>query len=305
MLSFLFLLAAAFPTATISSGEITAKLPLPHSKLGYYRGTRFDWSGQISSLKTAKHEYFGVWFQKYDPKLHDAIQGPVEEFNADAVEMGYDQAPVGGTFLRIGVGVVRKPSAEPYQRFKTYDIVDHGKWKVDIKKDHAVYTHTVADQNGYGYRYQKTLRLQGKQLLIEHSLENTGQKKLVASQYNHNFFMMDQQTTGPAFHVTFADALTMTQPFKPELAKVEGGQISYLRELKNGESAFARFAGIKNYDVTVENSTTGAKVRIQSELPVQEIVYWSIPTTLCPEPYVRVDTEVGATTKWTYRYTFE
>ena len=42
---------AAPPQATISSSGIRAQLYLPDAQSGYYRGTRFDWSGVISSLE--------------------------------------------------------------------------------------------------------------------------------------------------------------------------------------------------------------------------------------------------------------
>jgi hypothetical protein len=71
-------MAAEFPEAEISNGRIQAKFYLPDAERGYYRGTRFDWSGSIYSLQCNGHEYFGKWFEKYDPKIHDAITGPVE-----------------------------------------------------------------------------------------------------------------------------------------------------------------------------------------------------------------------------------
>ena len=61
--------AAEPSSATIDNGKVRAKLYLPDAKDGYYRGTRFDWSGVIASLEAAGHSYFGVWFAKYDPKL--------------------------------------------------------------------------------------------------------------------------------------------------------------------------------------------------------------------------------------------
>src|SRR5689334_23225472 len=117
------LAAADFPEAEISNGSIRATLRLPDPARGYYRGTRFDWSGVISSLQYKGHEYFGQWFEKYDPKTHDAIMGPVEEFRTGDAGLGYDEARTGGTFIRIGVGVVRKPEEPQYRQFNTYDIV--------------------------------------------------------------------------------------------------------------------------------------------------------------------------------------
>ncbi len=114
------LAATEFPEAEISNGTVTARLYLPDAQNGYYRGTRFDWSGQIASLRVGGREYFGQWFDKYDPKIHDAIMGPVEEFLTDDTSPGYQEAPVGGNFVRIGVGVLRKSEDRAYERFRTY-----------------------------------------------------------------------------------------------------------------------------------------------------------------------------------------
>jgi hypothetical protein len=42
--------AADYPEAGVSNGFIRARLSLPDTTKGYYRGTRFDWSGMITSL---------------------------------------------------------------------------------------------------------------------------------------------------------------------------------------------------------------------------------------------------------------
>ena len=65
-----------FPQTEISNGLIQAKIYLPDAKEGYYQGTRFDWSGNMPSLKYSGHEYFGQWFTTYSPEIHDVIMGP-------------------------------------------------------------------------------------------------------------------------------------------------------------------------------------------------------------------------------------
>ncbi len=70
------------------------KLYLPDATSGFYRGTRFDWSGVVGDLQYAGHSYYGPWFTQTDPTVPDfvyrgaeivagpcsAITGPVEEF---------------------------------------------------------------------------------------------------------------------------------------------------------------------------------------------------------------------------------
>ena len=91
--------AAAFaqhPSASFHNELIQAKVWLPDPENGYYRGTRFDWSGAISSLQFAGHEYFGEWQQSDDPYLHDRITGPVEDYSTAGKGLGYDEANPAG-----------------------------------------------------------------------------------------------------------------------------------------------------------------------------------------------------------------
>ncbi|MEO6289469.1 MAG: hypothetical protein ABIO76_06090, partial [Ginsengibacter sp.] len=64
-LSFLAMCAVTFvnpPEAEITNGLIRARLYLPDPENGYYRGSRFDWSGVIASLEYKEHNFFGKWF---------------------------------------------------------------------------------------------------------------------------------------------------------------------------------------------------------------------------------------------------
>ncbi len=65
-------------SATITNGQIQAKIYLPEAKHGFYRGTRFDWSGVVYSLRFDGHEYYGPWFTKTDPSVHDFVYGGSE-----------------------------------------------------------------------------------------------------------------------------------------------------------------------------------------------------------------------------------
>jgi hypothetical protein len=301
--------AQDFPQAQITNGLITARLYLPDPANGYYRATRFDWSGVIPSLTTKNHSYFGQWFEKYDPKLHDAIQGPVEEFKTGDAALGYTDAQPGGIFVRIGVGALRKPEERQFNSFRTYDIVDGGRWQVEKKKDQVRFTHTLGAE-GYAYVYKKTVRLvKGKStMVLEHELKNTGSKKIETSQYDHNFFMMDNQPTGPDASVRFPFALQPVRPFQGNLAETRGGEIIFNKELQPKQSVYGEFKGFgpgaADYDIRLEHKKAGAGVRIRGDVPLEKVVFWSIRTTFCPEPYVKLTVEPGKTVRWTYTYDF-
>ena len=86
----------------ISNGVLRVGLYPPNVQNGYYRGTRFDWSGLIHRLQYKGHEYYGPWYDKMDSGVRDFVYrdgaivagacswatGPAEEFD----EIGYDAA---------------------------------------------------------------------------------------------------------------------------------------------------------------------------------------------------------------------
>ena len=316
MRNYIFLIATTFflgsqivqteiPQAEISNGLITAKLYLPDAERGYYRGSRFDWSGVIYELKYGGHDYFGQWFPTYDPKTHDAICGPTEEFTA----INYEQAPVGGEFFRIGIGGLIKPEERRFERFGYYELSNPGKWTVKKTKDCVVFTHQLKDVAGYSYLYEKKVRLiKGKpQMVIEHKLKNTGKKDIQTDVYCHNFFTLDNQPTGPNSIVKFA--FPVSAKSESPMARINGQQIEYLRELSSRETvSYGEIQGhsksVKDYDFRIENSKTGAGVRITCDRPVSKIIYWSSATTQCPEPYIDINIKPGKTFSWTITYDF-
>ena len=309
LLSLPNLAAADFPQAEISNSRVRARLYLPDAQNGYYRGTRFDWSGVIASLECDGHSYFGKWFERYDPKLHDAITGPVEEFFTNGAGLGYDEAKPGERFVKIGVGALRKPSAPRYSSFNIYEILDSGKWKVKKGKDWIEFTHQLADTAGYAYAYRKKVRLpKGKaKLVLEHSLKNTGRKLIATHAYNHNFFMLDDQPSGPDFVVKFPFDLRATADLKG-LAEIRGKDLVYLQELQKGQTVFTNLEGhgssAQDYDIRVENRKTGAGVRQTGDRPLSKVVFWSIRSNISPEPYIEMRIEPGKEERWRIQYEF-
>ena len=140
------------PEAGISNNLIKAKLYLPDFERGYYRGTRFDWSGIVASLEYKGHNFYGQWFDKYNPETHDAVMGPVDEFGP----VGYDDAKEGGTFLKIGVGILTKPDEKAYNSFRLYPITNPGKWKIKKYGNGIRFIQNVKDPV-FSYIYEKTI----------------------------------------------------------------------------------------------------------------------------------------------------
>jgi hypothetical protein len=288
----------------ISNGIISAYLYLPNTKSGYYRAVRFDWAGIIPNLTCNGHSYYGQWFKNYDPLKDDAVEGPAESFDP----LGYNQAEVGGSFVKIGVGVLTKPDDSVYKFSRLYSIANPGKWNVQVKKDEVIFNHTLKD-SAYSYSYEKIVKLVKNKPILElsHTLKNTGNTTIETSVFDHNFLVMDNQPTGTGFDITFPFDLSEIANRKPDYVKLQGNRLIYL---KNLDKKFVSFIDLTNgkgadsYDLKIENHNTGAAVRITADRPIEKMVYWSADKTICPEPYIKIKIDPGQQFSWTIRYEY-
>lgn len=317
--------AAQPPQAELTNGTLRLKLYLPDAAKGFYRASRFDWSGMIYSLEYAGHQYYGPWFQRTDPKVHDfvyagneivagpctAATGPAEEFSTNDKALGFDQAKPGGTFLKIGVGVLRRPDAADYDRFRLYEVVDAGKWKTRTSGTSAEFTQQVKDPaSGYGYDYVKTVRLPGNgpEMTIEHTFRNTGSKPISSLVYNHNFLVLDGQAPGPDITVSVPYLIRSSSPPDPALAEIRGKQLIYRKTLQGQDRVMTEMAGFgasaADYYVRVVNTRTGAGFRVTADRPLARMMLWSIRAVLSAEPFVEFTVKPGESYSWklTYRY---
>ena len=315
--------AADFPQIEISNGFLRVKIDLPDAKNGYYRGTRFDWSGMIHSLIFQGHEYYGPWFERVDPKVHDfayqgseivacpstAAVGPAEEFvTADTQPLGYHEAAPGGTFVKIGVGALRKPDDSKYDRFRLYEIVEGSNWSVRRRGDSVQFTQRV-NAAGFGYVYEKTVSLERDkaEMRIAHRLRNTGAKPIETNVYNHNFLRIDGEAPGPDYHIEFPFALAQPAPSSP--LEVRSGRIEYRKTLVGEERAVmmpisALDARVQNYDISVENTKARAGVRMIGDRPMEMASLWSIRAVLAVEPFVRISIAPGQEFEWNIKYDY-
>jgi enterochelin esterase-like enzyme len=314
------------PAVTIKNGQISAKVYLPDAQKGFYRGTRFDWAGVIGSLTYRGHDFYMPWFRGMSPSVRDivfqdgaaiagpntAATGPVEEFNAEGGALGYAQAAPGGLFLKIGVGVLRRPDDTAYVPFRLYPMVDAGKRTNAVKADRVELTHEVAEPgSGYGYHYTKIIRLEKDQpvMVIEHVLRNTGRKPIVSTVYNHNFLNIDGVGTTQGLALSTAFAMKVEQPLSAELAEITDRQFTYRTTPTGDQRIGARLSGFgtsaADYDFHIFDSNRAAGLRITSDQPLERVVLWSIKPVMAIEPFIKMSIAPGESFKWSYRYAFE
>jgi hypothetical protein len=315
---------AAAPKARISNGILDATILLPDARRGFYRGTRFDWSGLVASLKLGRQEYYGLWFDRIALDVRDfvfdgdtvtagpntALVGPAEAF--DVLDPpGWRGAGAGGGFLKIGVGVLRKPGdGVAYSPFRPYDIVNGGRWIIHPARDHIEFRQTLTDPaTGFGYIYRKTIRLvPGKpEMRIEHSLTNTGTRSLSTQMFNHNFLTLGHGPAADGFRVTMPFAIGTTRQPDATAARIDGNAIVYRRSLKPAEVVALPVTGYgteaSGYDFRLADAH-GTGVAIKGDRPLSRLQLWSIRPVVAIEPYVSLVIDRGQTVRWSFAYDY-
>lgn len=306
--------------AEISNGLIRAEIKLPDAQNGFYRGTRFDWSGVIYSLKANGHDYYGPWFTKTDPAVHDfvyrgddivagpcsAITGPVDEF----APIGFDEAKPGETFVKIGIGALRKNSNEKYDNYHLYEIANGGKWTIERQPSEIRFRQELNDGSGYGYVYEKDVRLTpGKtEMVLTHRLRNTGRRRIETNVYNHNFLVLDGRAPGPGMMISVPFNIRSPRPPKPELAEIRGTQIVYLKNLRGEDTVATPIEGFgaaaADNAFHIEDANVGAGISARGNRPLLKESLWSIRSVIAVEPFISISIEPAQEFTWETVYEY-
>jgi hypothetical protein len=294
------------PHARLTNGKMNAVIFLPDETKGYYLGPRFDWSGLVACVSLNGHTFFGEWFNRYDPMINDAVTGPVEEFREP---IGYDDAKAGDSFVKLGVGVVKRIDDQPYTIGGKYPILDHGKWTVKVHKDSVTFRQVLHSSLGYAYVYEKTLSLDKKSdgLKLTHSLKNVGAKPLTTTVYDHDFFMLDHLPTEPGMQVHFPFVPVPGKPL-PESVKIEGTTLKWVAYSEPHHFPSGDITGFSDkasdFDFTFEDTQHGIGVEETSDTPMAKLFFWSTAKTVCPEGFIAIHVAPGESQHWGIHYRF-
>lgn len=261
----------------------------------YYQGTRFDWSGVFRRVELDGRSFCDEWFDSADPMRHDNVCGPAEEFFGT---IGYEDTKVGESFLKVGVGLLRRDSAEPYDWFHRYEISNPGVRTVEATQTKAVFTHDLPGV----YKYTKVVELTGgDSFRISHRIVT--ESALSLNQYNHNFFTFGLPLVGTERSVEFDALLQGIWRADSVNAETDGRSIRITNPMAQGQKAY--MGNIESqmpqgYGFTLKSAT--GTVRVKCTEPLAPSVLWSNHRVFCVEPYVAINTEPDVPYEWAIEY---
>jgi hypothetical protein len=298
---------------------------LPDAEKGFYRGTRFDWSGHIAQAKYKGHTFFGLWRTPHDPKNFEHGVGPTDEFGIQNPP-GYEAAKPGEPFLKVGVGLLKRIDEKPYHFATTYPVLNGGQWSMAFGGNRGgemvSFQHELRTDHDWGYRYGKSIRLIDDQpaFTLDRSLKNIEGNDIKTASYNHNFIRIDDELIGPSYELELSDELQaeVEAPAKFDgrklmfTGKVEKPLMIYFKgqprrtekaSAEKGRRSPIRFTARPSFDVTITNRRTGGQIVIEHGFDVSELRLWVTSTAICPEPFIKVDLAPAQSMSWitTYR----
>lgn len=268
----------------------------------YYTGTRFDWAGVFRKLECDGRVYCDEWFDGGDTSVHDHVCGPSEEFFGF---IGYDEAPVGGNFLKLGVGLLRREDKGPAQRFHTYTISDGGCRDLYNDKMKAVFAHSLPGI----YEYEKTVELCGERTFrVAHKLLNTGPGELVTRQYNHNFFTFGLNQVGVERRVDWDFHIEGKWREDSENADKDERSVWVTAPIMQDQKVFLQdICPVQDYGRGYGFTLRAGErsVKVSSGSPMTSSVLWANSRVFCPEPYVDLNIRSSETASWWIEYTLD
>jgi hypothetical protein len=225
---------------------------------------------------------------------------------------GYDDAPPGGPFIKIGIGVLRRDD-DFYRHIKDYPVEDKPVVSVEWRPDGATFRQNIESPvQGFACALEVELKIEGNRLTHITRLTNTGEKPLATEQYLHNFFRFSDKDTGPEYllHVPFEIELCDkdNQPIDEPphgFVVIDPNTMSFSNDPSQFPSkAFLRAAEGEAREFTLANRTSGQQLRVTSSRPLVNIAIFVTDHQISPEANVLLEIPPGETEVLTRTYEF-
>jgi hypothetical protein len=293
---------------TLSNRQLDIEIILPDEVNGYYRGSRFDWSGMISKIQFQNHQFIEPWIAPHNSTNPEHGIGTAEEF---CEPLGYEVAKPGRTFVKLGVGILEKPDNKDYWFNTEYKIIKQGRWNVSSTKTRIIFEQTLESDTGFACYYTKKISI-GKTspgFLISHVLENTGRKNITTSHYCHNFSQIDKTPVGKNYVVKFPfDVTNLDHELFEPIAETKGKEIGFLKNIEQGKCIFSNLTGFDNKvgsnQFAIENTKSGAGLKFQADRSVAWAKLYATPSTICPELGISINLKPNQQFSWENQYGF-
>ncbi len=269
---------------------------------------RFDLNGFVTQVTLDGMHTFCVP-ESYLPGVGTQGMGICNEFT-HSTHVGYDEARVGETFPKLGIGLLKRQDDGPFSVFSPQEVAALFPVNLTSSTDEARYVVEPLDCRGYAVREEKVLTVQDNQLHIQYQLENVGTRPVLVHEYVHNFIGIDRTPIGPDYTLTFpypVDLNPATTQFKePDVIEVKGNAIQFLRTPSPQKDFYCRPRG------AVKTGQAQWELRLSDGVGMREFVdfhplyvaVWGLAHVISTEVFVEINIMPGEKYTWSRRFEF-
>lgn len=284
----------------LKNKHLEIKIDLPTEG---YKSSRFDYSGKITEIKFKGISVAGTE-QLNAPNQDYLGKGFYNEFGIDSA-LGYDETKEGDWFHKIGVGLLKKDD-EIYQFNKAYEIRP-AHFSIQTDPDNIVISCKSASVNGYSYFLRKKISLQENSFKISYFLENTGDKHIDTTEYNHNFITINNELMGSSYELRFPFELranSFEEYVNPEgCVEFTSNSISFDKN-PNEQFFFSKMNGKTSVPAHWELLNHKHKIGIieTGSFNTKRINLWGWKHVISPELFFEISLKPNEVAEWDRNY---
>ena len=284
----------------LKSNSLKVAIDLP---LENYKGSRFDWSGKISSIRF-KDLPLTTIEDAGSKDVNFLGKGLYNEFGITN-PVGYNETPKGGWFHKIGVGLLKKEHKQYLFHRKHvirpahFDITYEDRKIIIICKSELV--------NGYSYILKKEISISENSFTINYFLHNTGEKKIITDEYVHNFMAINNALIGEDYTLKFPFPInsslfdeTVNSENKVEIGL---GNVTF-NKTPEKQFFFSNLTGGKELQAEWILTNLKANVGIKEfgSFKTDKINLWGWKHVISPELFFKISVDPKETVEWSRKF---
>jgi hypothetical protein len=286
----------------IRSDRLSLQVVKPGSAA--YGGARFNWNCFVSSILFDGKYRIAEPEQQIAGRITSRGAGLCSEYIQRCVQ---DETPEGEKWPHMGNGYLVRDK-EPFGIFKPYAIEPFA--TTYETAENAVRFHTESDPcQGYAYREDKTVLVDGNRISIATLLENKGEKPILAQEYNHNFISINGEKVSGKYKLHLPRFDNVEQIREGGNLVGHEGYLTWSGAIPAGERFFNPLNQVKPTEDPCSwmlvHEDVPVTVREEDDfIPVRATV-WGIEHCISTEVFVDIRLMPGQRMTWTRRWIFD
>jgi hypothetical protein len=278
--------------------EVAIDTPLEN-----YKGSRFDWSGKISSIKFENLPLTTI----EDTSSKDVNflgKGLYNEFGITS-PVGYNETPMGGWFHKIGIGLLKKEHKD--YLFHRNHLIKPARFDIAYEDQKIIIICKSELVNGFSYILKKEISIFENSFTINYFLHNTGEKKIITDEYVHNFMAINNALIGKDYTLKFPfqiDSTLFDETVNSENKVEIGSDTVTFREAPKKQFFFSNLTGGKDLEAgwTLINLKANLGIKEKGNFKTDKINLWGWRHVISPELFFKISVDPKKTIEWSRKF---